>query len=94
LADGTPDTDLRAELSAAVDRLAATGGGSSQVVRRLLILSEPPDIDLGETTDKGYVNQRLVRKLRAHLVAELVSSEPSARVICGTRSRAVPSGSV
>ncbi len=93
-ADGTPDTRLRAELSAALDGQAAAGGGSSQVVRRLLILSEPPDIDLGETTDKGYVNQRLVRKLRAHLVAELVSSEPPARVICGTRSRAAPSGSV
>jgi len=93
-ANGTPDTGLRAELSAALDGLAAAGGGSSQVVRRLLILSEPPDTDLGETTDKGYVNQRLVRKLRAHLVAELVSSEPSARVICGSRSRATPSGSV
>ena len=63
-------------------------------MRRLLILSEPPDIDLGETTDKGYVNQRLVRKHRAHLVAELVSSEPSARVICGSRSGAIASGSV
>jgi feruloyl-CoA synthase len=93
-ANGTPDTGLRAELSAALDGLAAAGGGSSQVVRRLLILSEPPDTDLGETTDKGYVNQRLVRKLRAHLVAELVSSEPSARVICGSRSWATPSGSV
>jgi feruloyl-CoA synthase len=93
-ANGTPDTGLRAELSAALDGLAAAGGGFSQVVRRLLILSEPPDTDLGETTDKGYVNQRLVRKLRAHLVAELVSSEPSARVICGSRSRATPSGSV
>jgi feruloyl-CoA synthase len=93
-ANGTPDTGLRAELSAALDGLAAAVGSSSQVVRRLLILSEPPDTDLGETTDKGYVNQRLVRKLRAHLVAELVSSEPSARVICGSRSRATPSGSV
>jgi feruloyl-CoA synthase len=93
-ADGTPDTGLRAELSAALDGLAAAGGGSSHVVRRVLILSEPPDIDLGETTDKGYVNQRLVRKHRAQLVAELISSEPSLRVICGTRSRASPSGSV
>ncbi|MDX1876123.1 AMP-binding protein [Mycolicibacterium sp. 120266] len=93
-ADGTPDTDLRAELSAALDGLAAAGGGSSQVVRRLLILSEPPDIDLGETTDKGYINQRLVRNHRAHLVAELVSSEPSARVICGAGSMAAPSGGV
>jgi feruloyl-CoA synthase len=92
-ADGTPDTGLRAELSATLDGLAAAGGGSSQVVRRLLILSEPPDIDLGETTDNGYVNQRLVRKLRAHLVAELVSSEPSARVICGSRPGAVVSSS-
>jgi feruloyl-CoA synthase len=88
-ADGTHDTGLRAELSATLDGLAAAGGGSSQVVRRLLILSEPPDIDLGETTDKGYINQRLVRKHRAHLVSELVSSQPSARVICGSRSGAM-----
>ncbi|WP_285034280.1 AMP-binding protein [Mycolicibacterium sp. lyk4-40-TYG-92] len=85
--DGTPDTGLRAELSAALDGLADAGGGSSQVVRRLLVMSEPPDIDLGETTDKGYINQRLVRKHRAHLVTELVASEPSARIICGSRSR-------
>lgn len=33
---------------------------SSQTIRRVLLLVEPPSIDAGEITDKGYVNQRAV----------------------------------
>jgi feruloyl-CoA synthase len=76
-----PDEGLRTELREALDRLAATGGGSSQRVERLLVLREPPALDAGEITDKGYVNQRAVRERRADLVA-LLSADPSpARVV-------------
>ncbi len=79
--DGVPDEGLRTELREALDRLAATGGGSSQRVERLLVLREPPALDAGEITDKGYVNQRAVRERRADLVA-LLSADPSpARVV-------------
>ena len=34
--------------------------GSSQRVRRVLLMTDPPDIDAGEITDKGYLNQRAI----------------------------------
>jgi feruloyl-CoA synthase len=56
------------------DRLAAfnrTAGGSSRRVGRFAIMTEPPSLDAGEITDKGYVNQRAVLERRAGLVAGL-----------------------
>ena len=48
----------RAELAQTMERLGREGGGSSQRVERLLVLTEPRALDAGEITDKGYVNQR------------------------------------
>jgi feruloyl-CoA synthase len=45
--------------------LASDGGGSSQTPKRALLLTEPPNADAGEITDKGYVNQRRVLERRA-----------------------------
>ena len=73
--DGVPEDGLRAELVAVLQRLAADGVGSSQRVDRLVVLTEPPALDAGEITDKGYVNQRAVRERRAALV-ELLTAEP------------------
>ncbi len=70
-ADGRPDDGLRHELQECLARLVASGGGSSQRVERLLLLTEPPLLDAGEITDKGYVNQRSVRERRAELVLAL-----------------------
>lgn len=69
--DGRPDADLRRELEDCLARLAAGGGGSSQRVDRLMVLVEPPALDAGEITDKGYVNQRAVRERRADQVLDL-----------------------
>jgi feruloyl-CoA synthase len=44
---------------------------SSRRVSRVLLLDEPPSIDAGEITDKGYVNQRAVLTRRADLVERL-----------------------
>jgi feruloyl-CoA synthase len=74
-AGGVPEPALRAELAAALDRLAAEGAGSSGRVERLLVLTEPAQLDAGEITDKGYVNQGAVRERRAGLVA-LLSGDP------------------
>jgi feruloyl-CoA synthase len=83
--DGVPDDDLRVDLAATLDRLAAEGGGASQRVERVLVLTEPAALDAGEITDKGYVNQRAVRERRRDRVA-LLSVEPlPAEVV--TRSR-------
>jgi feruloyl-CoA synthase len=79
--DGVPDEGLRAELVQTLDRLAAAGGGSSQRVERLLVLREPPGLDTGEITDKGYVNQRAVRERRADLVALLAVDPLPPRIV-------------
>lgn len=57
---------------------AASPHTSSHTIRRLLVLTEPPSIDAGEITDKGYVNQRAVLKLRAALVSALYTDPGSA----------------
>ncbi|MFN7054879.1 AMP-binding protein [Hyphomonas sp.] len=51
--------------------------GSSRRIKRLMVMTEPPSIDAGEITDKGYVNQRLVQSRRAGLVQALYA-EPLA----------------
>ncbi len=80
-ADGVPEESLRAELAATLQRLAAEGGGSSQCVERVLVLTEPPQLDAGEITDKGYVNQAAVRDRRAAEVALLTTAPDSPRVV-------------
>ncbi|MFP3944094.1 MAG: AMP-binding protein [Alphaproteobacteria bacterium] len=45
--------------------------GSSTRIARALLMAEPPDMDAGEITDKGYVNQRRALERRAHLVNRL-----------------------
>ncbi len=50
-------------------------GTSSQSVARALILSEPPSIDAGEITDKGYINQRAVLSRRDALVRMMFDDE-------------------
>jgi feruloyl-CoA synthase len=60
-------------------RFARAATGSSNRVTRLILLAEPPSLDLGEITDKGSINQRAVLRARAALVEELYES--GARVI-------------
>jgi feruloyl-CoA synthase len=38
-------------------------------------MAEPPSIDAGEITDKGYVNQRVVLTRRRALVEQLYDGE-------------------
>jgi feruloyl-CoA synthase len=76
-AEGVPEPSLRDELSAALQRLASASGGSSQCIERLLVLTKPAQLDAGELTDKGYVNQRRTRRRRSAQVA-LLSAEPVA----------------
>jgi len=50
--------------------------GSSARVERLLVMGRPAELDAGEITDKGYVNQRKVLARRAALV-EMLYAEPA-----------------
>ncbi|MFH1102398.1 MAG: feruloyl-CoA synthase [Pseudomonadota bacterium] len=49
--------------------------GSTRI-SRLLFLSEPPDIDADEITDKGYINQRAVLTRRAEFVNRMYNAGP------------------
>jgi len=49
--------------------------GSAARIERLLVMARPADLDAGEITDKGYVNQRRVLTTRAALV-ELLYPHP------------------
>ena len=56
-------------------------GGTSARIARLLLLDRPPDMDAGEITDKGYVNQRRVLERRAGDVERLFAVSPGPGVL-------------
>jgi feruloyl-CoA synthase len=62
---------VRARVADGLARLRSDGQGSSTYAARALLLGEPPSIDAGEITDKGYINQRAVLRQRATLVEML-----------------------
>jgi feruloyl-CoA synthase len=74
------DPALRAHLAAALATLNDAGGSAARI-ERLLLLDEPPDMDAGEITDKGYVNQRAVLARRAADVARLLADPPDPAVV-------------
>ncbi|WP_395445600.1 AMP-binding protein [Caulobacter sp. UC70_42] len=79
VADPGPGTPLEKLVAILRDRLAAfnaAAGGSSRRVGRFTLLTEPPSIDAGEITDKGYVNQRCALDRRAERVEALYAKEP------------------
>ena len=82
------DGDMAAAFRSLTEELAkktamfnAGESGSSRRIRRFMVMTEPPSIDAGEITDKGYVNQRLVQSRRAGLVAALFADPPAEGVI-------------
>ncbi len=63
--------EVRRGLRDALAAHNAANPASSRRVGAALLLAEPPSIDAGEITDKGYVNQRAVLARRAALVERL-----------------------
>ncbi len=61
--------------------------GSAARIERLALLARPADLDSGEITDKGYVNQRQVLKTRSALIELLYAEPPHAHVIIAGRTR-------
>ena len=66
-----PRAELEAHIRASLKAMKAEGGGSSQTPACALVLDEPPSVDAGEITDKGYLNQRAVLTRRAAAVLAL-----------------------
>ncbi|MFN9504225.1 MAG: feruloyl-CoA synthase [Rubrivivax sp.] len=75
-AKALPADALQGQLHSALHALASQSHGSAQRVTRALVLAEPPSVDAGEITDKGYLNQRAVLTRRADAVAALYGEGP------------------
>jgi feruloyl-CoA synthase len=76
-----PAAELHATLRRLLRDLAAESTGSSNRVVRALVLHDRLDIDAGEVTDKGSLNQRAVLRHRADKVAALYADPKSPDVI-------------
>jgi feruloyl-CoA synthase len=63
--------EVRDHLAAALAAHNAVNHANSRRIARALLLAEPPSIEAGEVTDKGYVNQRAVLARRAALIDRL-----------------------
>jgi len=64
-------------LKAAIKNFNMDNPASSTRISRALMMEEPPSIDAGEITDKGYLNQRAVLARRADLIDKLYSEDQS-----------------
>ncbi|WP_025033631.1 feruloyl-CoA synthase [Bradyrhizobium sp. DOA9] len=62
---------IRAAIAQGLAKLKQQSANSSGHATRALLLAEPPSVDGGEITDKGYINQRAVLTRRADVVALL-----------------------
>ena len=82
-----PMSDLLCH-SAIVDRIRrglaghnGEAGGSSRRISRVLLLTDPPSLDRGEITDKGYINQHAALEHRRKAVETLYADSPDSAVI-------------
>jgi feruloyl-CoA synthase len=60
--------------------------GSAARIERLAVLARSADLDSGEITDKGYINQRQVLNNRSALIELLYADPPPAQVIIPGRT--------
>lgn len=79
-ADLTPDElavhpAVQEKLRAGLGAHNQDNPGSSTRIKRALLMTEPPQIDAGEITDKGYINQRAVLTRRAENVDRLYTAD-------------------
>jgi feruloyl-CoA synthase len=77
-----PTEQLHTHLREGLKKLRSEGGGgASQSPTRAMFLDEQPNLDAGEITDKGYINQRAVLSRRAEEVLMLHTSPKLDRVV-------------
>ncbi|MDX2238270.1 MAG: AMP-binding protein [Hyphomonadaceae bacterium] len=82
-ADGAADPlgALRAAIAERLRAFNAGEQGSSRKIARVIVMTEPPSIDAGEITEKGYVNQRATLDRRKALVDALYANPTPPDVI-------------
>ncbi len=73
--------EVRERFAAGLSAHNAENPGSSTRIARALLMDEPPVIDAGEITDKGYLNQRAVLARRVDQVARVHADDPDPAVI-------------
>jgi len=73
--------ELDRRLRAALAAHNAAHPSSSERICRAVVLADPLSLDDGETTDKGYTNQRRVLERRAAAVTALFADAPGADVL-------------
>ncbi|HUH87670.1 MAG TPA: AMP-binding protein [Pusillimonas sp.] len=67
---------LKTLIEQGVQQYNARFPGSSTRIARAILLDSPPDVDTGEITDKGHINQRGVLKLREPAMQRLYCAGP------------------
>jgi feruloyl-CoA synthase len=72
---------VRAFFQSMLDQLWSAGTGSANRPTRMIVLADPPQIDRGEVTDKGSINQRAVLAHRAAWVDRLYAEVPGDDVL-------------
>jgi feruloyl-CoA synthase len=73
--------EIEAHLRKALTQFNAEQQGTSSRIGRIMLMSEPPDSDANEITDKGYINQRAALQRRQELVEQLYAEQPGPGVI-------------
>src|SRR5437868_14404400 len=73
---------LADRLRGALARYNAAHPQTSERIARCVVLGEPLSLDDGETTDKGYTNQRRVLERRAAEIARLFAEPVGDSVLC------------
>jgi len=68
-------TTVRQKLCVDLNKYNSMNAASSRRIARVLLLTEPLDIDAGEITDKGYINQCAVLERRQDSVRRLYSDD-------------------
>jgi feruloyl-CoA synthase len=74
---------VRRAIAHGLSKLKAQSAHSSGHAARALLLADPPSVDDGEITDKGYINQRAVLTRRAEAVARLNDDASGEWIGCG-----------
>lgn len=72
---------VREELNTAMTLMAQVAKGSAQKVCRLVVLDIPAEIEKGEVTDKGNLNQRKMLETRKAEVERLYAAKPDELVL-------------
>lgn len=81
LVDVLMNPEIRSRVRHGMAMMKGKGGGTSTYPTRALLMAEPPSVEAGEITDKGYINQRIALGRRADLVEFLHADMPDKTVI-------------